>query len=339
MAEKLTEDPSVVIRELAFTELARQGQALDFSKIRKSLSKEKASPNALSSLGGLLGGTEYEPRPEAVILAFYRNQSADKILADVHWFGIDGVLAYESLATDHYDAIRANLRSDLESGFARVRQQSIGEIESKLGRQYAESVIEQFKDLEAFIQSQFVEAALAGLVANGEPTDIRFGRQYLESGHPAAKLSAVRIIGKFGAAEDVPALLQIAKESWGEMRDEAGIAALRLASSPLDVATRLTDTSDPKLVRAGYAWLYGQSSPEVEKLFEALLNSASDAERLKSIYYFSMWRKREELERMLEAQFNRETYYYNVVTWLDRLLYAPERIKEFFSRDLTRQAT
>jgi len=42
---------------------------------------------------------------------------------------------------------------------------------------------------------------------------------------------------------------------------------------------------------------------------------------------------------MLEAQLHRETYYYNVVTWLDRLLYSPAPLRELFARDLERQAT
>ena len=42
------------------------------------------------------------------------------------------------------------------------------------------------------------------------------------------------------------------------------------------------------------------------------------------------------MESMLEAQLNSEMYYYNIVTWLDRLLYSPEALREFFyprSRD------
>ena len=82
-----------------------------------------------------------------------------------------------------------------------------------------------------------------------------------------------------------------------------------------------------------------QGSPEVDKFFEALMGSESDIGRLRALYYFSRNRTWRDLEGMLEAQLNRETYYYNVVTWLDRLLYSPAPLREFFTRDLEKQAS
>ncbi|MBZ5656589.1 MAG: DUF4062 domain-containing protein [Acidobacteriia bacterium] len=341
LAEKLTEDPSASIRELAFTELARQGQKLEFKKVRESLSGEKNSQAGRLSYLAVLGGgtTQDKGDADAVILTFYRGQSADKILEAVDWFGLDGVLAYKSLATDHYDAIRSDLRPDLDNGFARVRQRSIGAIESQLGSTFAQGVTERFKDLEDFLRSQFVEAALVGLAANGEPSDIRFGRQYLASDDIATKLAAVRIVCRFGSAEDVPALLQISREGWGEARDEAGAAALRLSPTPLEAALELTKSNSARLVQTGYEWLYKQSSPEVDKFFEASLDSENEMSRVRSVYYFARHRKREDLEEMLEDQHHKAKYYYNVVTWLDRLLFSPAPLSEFFNRDLERQAT
>jgi HEAT repeat protein len=342
LAQKLIEDPSASIRELAFKELARQGQTLEFKRVRDSLSGEKPSqPNYFAAMANLYGGGTTGDRADAdsVILTFYRHQSPAKALEAVDWFGLDGVLAYKGLAMYHYDAVRNDLRSDLENGFKRVRQQSIASIESMLGTEYAKNFVEGFKKLDDFVLSQFVEAALVGLAANGQPSDVRFGRQYLASDDSATKLAAVRIVSKFGTAEDVPALLQVSREHWGEARDEAGTAALRLSSNPLEVALELTVSNSPTLVRNGYGWLYKQGSPEVDKFFEALMGSESDIGRLRALYYFSRNRTWRDLEGMLEAQLNRETYYYNVVTWLDRLLYSPAPLREFFTRDLEKQAS
>lgn len=342
LAEKLIEDPSASIRELAFKELARQGQPLEFKKVRESLSrKETSQPNPFTSLAAFYGGgkTEDTGDPDAVILAFYRHQTSEKVLEAVDWFRAEGELAYRSLATDHYDAIRNDLRSDLDNGFERVKQLSIAPVELRHGSEFAKEIVDRFKSVEDFIRSQYVEAALIGLVANGQPSDVRFGRQYLESDDSATKLAAVRIVSKFGTAEDVPALLQVSREHWGEARDEAGTAALRLSSNPLEVALELTASNSPTLVRNGYGWLYKQGSPEVDKFFEALMGSESDIGRLRALYYFSRNRTWGDLESMLEAQLNREAYYYNVVTWLDRLLYSPAPLMEFFTRDLEKQAS
>jgi hypothetical protein len=91
-------------------------------------------------------------------------------------------------------------------------------------------------------------------------------------------------------------------------------------------------------VRAGYEWLYKQSSLEVDKYFETAMDSERETRRARALYYFSGNRSREDLQKMLEAQLCKETYYYNIVTWLDRLLYSPEPLREFFIRELQRLA-
>jgi hypothetical protein len=56
-------------------------------------------------------------------------------------------------------------------------------------------------------------------------------------------LLQVRILWKSGTAEDVPALLIVAKNSWGEARDDAGVGALRLSSNPFEVARQLIQST------------------------------------------------------------------------------------------------
>jgi HEAT repeat protein len=340
LALKLTEDPSVDIRETAYIELARQGVALDFDAVKNALTDKDAPQNNLASLYGLSGATPpREGNVDTVILAFFGSQDAGTVLKAVDWFSINGWLAYKSLATHHYNAIRDVLRPDLENGFARVRQGSIEAIRSELGDDFVNRTIEGFSNVEDFIRSQFAEAALSGLVANGEPSDIHFGRQYLGNDRQPIKLEAVRIVSKFGTEEDVPSLLEIWRDSWGEARDEAGSAALRLSKRPLEVAQELIRSTHQSAVQEGFDWLYGQDSAEAMDLFAELLESENATERERAVYFFSKWLDRESLADLLEGQFEKETYYYNVVTWLDRLLYAPKPLPDFFRRQLEREAT
>ena len=41
-----------------------------------------------------------------------------------------------------------------------------------------------------------------------------------------------------------------------------------------------------------------------------------------------------ELRALLEQCVRRESYYYNIVAWLDRLLYAPSLLREMYLREL-----
>jgi hypothetical protein len=339
MAQQLTADPSAFIREIAFTELAKQGTSIDLGKVREALSRKDQQLNAFAALAGLGGKTDDEEGDtDSVILTYYRQQNAEVVAAAVKWFDVDGALAYKSLAIDHFDAIGGELRTDLENGFERVRKQSIDEIKRVMGAEYADKFVERFKEYDDFLRSRFVEAALAGLALHGQASDIRFGRQYLASDRITTQTAAVRIVCRFGSAEDVPTLLEVAKDSWGEARDEAGACALRLSPTPFAVASELTRAKSEELAGAGYAWLYGQRSQEASDFFETLIDSEYNEDRLRAVYYFSKTQMSEELERVLDATLQKETYYYSIVTWLDRLLYSPEPLKDFFIRKLAEEA-
>ncbi len=340
LAMKLTEDPSVDIREAAYIELAKQGVALDFDTVKKSLASEDSPHKGLGSLGQLMAGTpRVQGDVDAVILAFFGSQDTAAVLEAVDWFSVKGTLAYKSLAIDHYDAVRDVLRPDLKDGFARIKQKSITAIRSKFGDDYAEEAIKTFAKHDDFIRSQFTEAALSGLAANSEPSDIEFGRQYLGNKRQAVKLDAVRIVAKFGTAEDAPSLLGIYRDSYGEVRDEAGMAALRLSPQPFEIARELLQSGHQDLMRACSDWLYAQDSDEVRRFFGGLLDNESATDRERALYFFSRKLDENGLSQLLEAQFLKGTYYYNVITWLDRLLYSPEALRAFFRQVLKRSAT
>ncbi len=337
VTEQLTADPDITIRQVAFTEFAKQGGPIDFAKVKKALASEKPQPNSFAALLG--GPADEEGNADSVISTYYRHQNAEVVAAAVQWFDVDGPLAYKSLAADHFDAIRGELRIDLENGFERIKRESAGRMESIFGVEHAKQMVEAFKKYDDFLRSLFVEAALAGLAINGEASDIRFGRRYLATDSAATKLAAVRIVCRFGTAEDVPSLLNVAKDGWGEARDEAGICALRLSPKPFEVARELIRSTSPKLTKAGYAWLYDQHSQEASDFFNALLGSEDGEERIRSVYYLLKTRTDEELENVLETYLQREKYYYNVVAWLDRLLHSPNPLKDFFARKLAEEAT
>ncbi len=339
LAEKLTADSSVRIREIAFSEIARQGYRLDFQKVRQALQTSDDGKNSLWALGAALSGRK-EPNvsPNSVILAFYQTRPTEELLEIVNWFSVNGATAYKSLAVNRFETVSKQLRQDLEDGFIRVKQESIERLERQLGQEQAVGIVDSFREVDSYIRSRFVEAALNGLLANGEAADIRYGKQYLADTDHAVKLAATRILCKFGGPDDLPVLLQISTDAWGEMRDEAGAAALRLSPRPFETALELLKNRSAMLVQMGFNWLYQQDSPEVRKFFEELADDKDDTNRVRSVYYFSRKLETADLETLLETQFKKETYYYNVIFWLDRLVYAPSPLRELFAAELKKKA-
>jgi hypothetical protein len=69
-----------------------------------------------------------------------------------------------------------------------------------------------------------------------------------------------------------------------------------------------------------------------------MLIDKDEKNRVRGIHYLSARLPREELEEILGEYLERETYYYNVVTWLDRLLYSPPPLKHMFAKELEEKA-
>jgi len=46
---------------------------------------------------------------------------------------------------------------------------------------------------------------------------------------------------------------------------------------------------------------------------------------------------REDFEHLVEEYLNRSTYFHDVVTWLDRILYSPSQFRKIFERELQQE--
>ena len=90
--------------------------------------------------------------------------------------------------------------------------------------------------------------------------------------------------------------------------------------------------------RQALKWLSCQDTANVRSYFRGLLNDEEEGKRAFGIWYLSKVMTRGELESLLNEYMGKESYYYNVVTWLDRFLYAPPEFREMFRRDLQGEA-
>ena len=334
--KNLITDSSILVRQQAYIELAKIASNLDFEKVRESLAPNPAHQKPF--LWGLAGNTEPEINPDSVISEFYKHQNVEMLNEAIDWFSIDGELPYHSLAMNHFNDVSDSLRSDLDDDFSSVRNRSIEKLKIQYAIPAVDEVLKSFVKVESYVRSKFAAAALSALALHGQVEDVRFGRKHLNTAYDFEKLAAVRVVSKFGDKQDVDQLLKIAKDAWGDLSDEAGLAALKLSDNPFETAKALIKTRNDKLIRAGFKWLYAQKGDDIQEFFENLLNSESDSDRVRSVFYFSKILDKKRLTKLLKAQFVKNTYYYNVVTWLDRLLYSPRLLHRYFVQELERQA-
>jgi hypothetical protein len=343
VAEKLTKDSSLELRAISFQSLAARGILPDFKAVRDALDDpNRAAYGGMGGMlealsGSLLGGSRARVHPDAdsIIVTFLCTQSTDKLRCELDWFS-GGELAYRALALDRFEDFSADLRFDLADGFKRLKEESSLRGEKELGAAWG-AIYARWEGLDEFVRSHFVEAALLGLAKNAEIGDAELARPYLMQTDSSLRNPAVAVISKVGNSDDVPALLKIAKEAYGEVIREAALAALNLSSNPSEVSRELMLSGRSELVKIAYGWMLNQDSEEVGAFFETELVSKDASNRVRALSYFSKRRDSAELSMMLESYLEKETYYYNVLTWLDRLLYSPSPLREMFVRELEKE--
>jgi hypothetical protein len=144
-------------------------------------------------------------------------------------------------------------------------------------------------------------------------------------------------VSRFGTNEDVDTMLQISDKAWGELEDIAAAAAIRLSTNPEQLAIEMAKSDSRSRNKAALAWLLEQDSSEIRGYFRGVLHDPSDVKRLQGVQYLSDRLSRPELQQILDEYPGDGTYYYNVVTWLDRSLYAPSPLKGMFAEDLRKE--
>lgn len=363
VAYSLLNDKSFIIRESCYIYLIKQGECFDAEKIREALT-EPSEPGR-SGIAHAVMTYGKRADPDQVIYELFRSYDYTQLMKKVDWRSVDDHLAYKVLAEDHFDQFSVRLRADLQDSFRSIKQKRIQDyrdaivkmIRHKNGKELTDSHIEEkhhkfiegmmekyikeYEGIEDYNAGQFISAALSGLVKNGESSDLPFARRFLAERKPqyywAVETDAIRLIQRFGDESDVDSLLAVAQEAYGEIKELAAQTALQLSPGVNGVAKRFLEGDDSTLFRLASDALITEHLPEVKLLMESYLASDTNYKRSTAVLFLVRTCSPGELRQVLERYIQRDSYFYNVVCWLDRVLFAPEPVKSAFMQDLEKE--
>jgi hypothetical protein len=344
-AEKLTKDISIPIRKIGFEELIRRGKPIDLDKIKESFSEPQDSPlwqpRRMGLLSDLLGpphppsASNFNELADSVILTFFQTLPPSELSKHVDWLDRHAAIAYRCLATDHYEMVSDQIRDDITQDFQRIRAATFERLDAQYdGARGLEVLKADIGKLDGFIREEFLEAALVGLASHAKASDIGIARNHLSHRRQEVREAALKIVTRFGTSEDVPALIAISRESWGALGEKAAVGALQLSSNPFEVAKAFTTSHTRGIVSIGFRWLQQDHSRPTKEFFENLLNDENAANRERAIHYLTEGLTESEMKKFLDDYLARESHYYDVVTWLDRFLYAPPPFSAMYRRRL-----
>jgi hypothetical protein len=330
LAETLRDDPSLEVRQPAIQKIVNERGEDELSKLRSA-----QKPDPWSVLSG-----RKNLDLDLIAFNYYRTIPVDKLIEKVDWLSLEGANAYKALAVEHYQTLSEFIRTDLENGFTRIREKWLKDLESRVGPEAAERLSQKVDEkLDDFIRSEYTESALSGLARHAQPSDVQIGRKYLTDSNPAIQLAAAEIVSKFGDDQDVQTLLNISEKAWGRLEKLATEAAIRLSRGPLQLALEMAISGNARKAKIANQWLKNQDSSEIRNYFRSLLDDEGESRRAVGVSYLARKLDETQMRELLDEYLGKQTYYYNVVTWVGRLLYAPSPLKEMFTRDLNQQAS
>jgi hypothetical protein len=330
------------LRNVIAVELERRGQLNDIRDAARADSSETIRVleyrDRLRNAAAV--GTERPPLPENLsydaqrwlAVERLRGLPVEQLRQRIDWFNVENSAAYEVLATDHWEEMKDEIRADLSDGFERIRKPSLERYAQSVSQQIGladlpaikkaalEAIEKQLAgNIDAFSRRQFAAAALAGIARHGSGEDAASVRPFLKDS--LDRETAVRALARIGNQEDVPALLRVATEAYGNAKLEAAKVVLRLSDSSEEVIQSLFQSKDVDLVRLALNALRESASEALPSTLMTLLNDENNSTRVLAARFLAKLVNPDQLLEVLDTYVGQSQYYYNVVVAFDRDLY------------------
>lgn len=324
---KMLNDSDSIIRKEVLIKLIEFGEDVNLEFCGKLFPEQKQTSLLGLSIYGSVAAEDFLPY-------IYGNFSNELLLEQVDFFKSNRDTAYRILSTKRFNIIEDRIRKDLDEEFESLKQESIAKLRNLYGDK-SNLILESWSpSLIDFIKENLIGAALEGLAVNGQQDDIKYARRYLGRKNPNLQEPALRIIEKFGDESDVESLLIFGKEAFGEMKIRFIKQAYHLSTNKEKIIESLLDEEDLEIARE--AALYLAKFETVASIMEgkAILSHKDEKIRLIGLAILIKHLSEEELFTVLDNYINGDTYYYNIVSWLDKILYTVSPIRERFKNKL-----
>jgi hypothetical protein len=268
----------------------------------------------------------------------YARLSNEDIAAmhSIDWYTLEDAFRYRILLERGLIS-RDLARKDITEAFQRVHRES-DELRTRVfGEEQAAYMREKLAQYEQTIRDVYTQQVFMGLATNPTAEDVILARQFLQNQRVGS--GPLRIVINSGDTSDVNRLIEIARSSFGEDRTLALEGVRRFASDAIGTAEALlSGPNDRELQRLAISLIRNATDQAGIPVLEELLSNEDELLRVAAVSELVSRLGREQLVCLLDGYINRQSYYYNVATWLDRLLYAPEPLHSYYQAEIHRKA-
>jgi hypothetical protein len=177
------------------------------------------------------------------------------------------------------------------------------------------------------------ELALS-LAVNGNSSDRPLITPYLESKSDAVRRAALACSRRFGTVDDAGIALKIAGEARGEVAMDAARVALHLAPGDSGSAITLLKNPKPELMKLAMLSVLNGDVHKIWPLIRERLYDDTEEIRTLACAYTVRKLPPARLRTFIDQYMSREHYFYNVVFFLDRAVYAKGPLKKVFIKEI-----
>jgi hypothetical protein len=246
-------------------------------------------------------------------------------------------LIYDILAERGFTKIAERLRDDITSRFETLREGCDSAMRRDLGSA-ADSILERWKpETIEYLRDRFVIAALPHFAKIATRADRTLIREFCASPTLDVSFRAAVVLAEIGDESDVDLLLKLRPKLWGERLEEVVDGAIGLATDKAALLTMLLqDEKAGKISTLLGRHLLALPAASRIRISKAMLQSEVTALRLQGVRVLCLTMDSSELVDLLSAYVEQETYYYDIVSWLDKLVYSPEPYHDLYVEELKR---
>jgi len=262
---------------------------------------------------------------------YYSKKEQIEIIDTMEWGYYDG-LAYYSWAHKYFSQIKDELYFDLNDNFKTKQEKLLVGMKKRTGLDY-KKVLENY---EGFIREAFIYSALRVILEHGNKNDIKFGYKFCHLENYRIQKITLDIIAKFGTTKkDGLFLFEAAYEKNNYASRNLLPIALKLSFSE-DLVLKIIDSNDKNKISILIAFALRNRIALNKKILQKLLDNSDDEIRKVSLIYLINHSIKKNLEKYLINYYSQESYYYDIVSYLDLYLYAPKKISDSFKKRITK---
>ena len=323
MWHQLLDDPDEKVRAIAVEALIDGGETFDWTRLEKIFPSPRYGASGRNALALALLPTVDK---EALRARQLRRQSADVLASNLDFYDLEGPAAYDVICDVNFDLLKQRIRTDLDSEFLSLKRESDARIRAALN-QAAEPILSRWTpEVIEHKQNDFIAVALTHLASRALPSDAAIARRFVtRSRFPKVVGGAAGVLAAVGGPEDAELLLSTREVLWGQELTRAVDAAVRLAVDKPAILRRLLAQDDhgSSIIDAISHALAKIDRSDKTAIAKEMLRSRNEAVRIRGVTALLHTFLDNDLRQLLQEYLSLDTYYYDVVTWLDRIIYAP----------------